>query len=80
MGEVCDLLYVAKTRTTAYHPQGNAQVERYNQTIADIVAKLTDKEEYTNWDEQLPIAVAAYNATEHSTTGFTPNKLCSIER
>ena len=75
MTQVCKLLHVSKTRTTAYHPQGNAQVERYNQTIADIVAKLTDKEEFTDWDEQLPIAVSAYNATEHSTTGFTPNKL-----
>ena len=73
--QVCKLLKVDKTRTTPYHPQGNAQTERYNQTIINIVAKLTDKEEYTDWDEQLPVAVAAYNATEHATTKFTPNRL-----
>ena len=75
LAQVCKLMKIAKTRTTAYHPQGNAQVERYNQSVMDIVAKLTDKETYDDWDEQLPISVAAYNATEHSTTGFTPNRL-----
>ena len=75
MKQVCDLLQINKTRTTPYHPQGNAQNERYNQTIMNIVAKLTDKVEYEDWDEQLPVAVAAYNATEHSTTKFTPNRL-----
>ena len=36
---------------------------------------LVDKDDVDNWDEQLPIAVAAYNATEHATTKYTPNKL-----
>ena len=75
LAEVCRWLQVSKTRTTAYHPQGNAQVERYNQTVIDIVSKLTNKETFEDWDEQVPIAVSAYNATEHATTGFTPNKL-----
>ena len=75
MKEVCKLYNIDKTRTTAYHPQGNAQTERYNQTLINIVAMLVDKDEFDNWDEQLPIAVSAYNATEHATTGFTPNKL-----
>ena len=75
LAEVCRWLQISKTRTTAYHPQGNAQVERYNGTIVDIVAKLTNKDTYDDWDEQVPIAVSAYNATEHATTGYTPNRL-----
>ena len=75
MKEICDHLEIDKTRTSPYHPQGNAQVERYNQTIMSICSKLTDKEHYQNWDEKLPISVSAYNATEHSTTGKTPNRL-----
>ena len=75
MAHICRHLKVEKTRTTPYHPQGNAQVERYNQTMIDIVAKLTSKPEYDDWCEQVPIAVAAYNGTEQATTGFTPNRL-----
>ena len=72
---VCELLQIEQTRTSTYHPQGNAQVERYNQTVMSMVAKLTQKDALDEWDRQLPAAVAAYNATEHNTTGFTPNKL-----
>ena len=72
--EVCKLHKIGKTRTSPYHPQGNAVTERYNQSITDIVAKLVKKEEF-NWDSVLPKAVAAYNSTEHSMTQFTPMKL-----
>ena len=75
MAHICRHLKVEKTRTPPYHPQGNAQVERYNQTMINIVAKLTKKPEYDDWCEQIPIAVAAYNGTEQATTGFTPNRL-----
>ena len=75
MHQLCDLYGIEKTRTTSYHPQGNAQNERYNQSIVDIVAKLVDRETYDDWDLQLPTGVAAYNATEHAATGFTPNRL-----
>ena len=75
MHQVCDLYKIEKTRTTPYHPQGNAQCERYNQSIGQTIAKLVNKDTYDDWDEQLPIAVAAYNATEHASTGYTPNRL-----
>ena len=75
MHQVCTLYKMEKTRTTPYHPQGNAQNERYNQTLMNIVAKLVDKDTFDDWDEQLPTAVAAYNATEHASTGYTPNRL-----
>ena len=75
MQEICNLYGIDKTRTTSYRPQGNAMTERYNQTLINIVAMLVDKDSSDNWDEKLPIAVAAYNATEHASTGFTPNRL-----
>ena len=40
-----------------------------------IVSKLLAKDNFENWDEKLPISVAAYNATEHTTTQKTPNRL-----
>lgn len=39
MKSVCRLLGMEKTRTSAYHPQGNGQVARFNQTVEAILAK-----------------------------------------
>ena len=35
--QVCQLLQIVKTRTTPYHPTLNAQVERFNKTLLQIV-------------------------------------------
>ena len=34
---VCDLLKIHKTRSTAFRPSGNGQVERYNRTLMDAI-------------------------------------------
>ena len=73
MKQMWELYKVKKSRTTPYHPEGNAQVERYNQTIAAMLCTLSD--DYKDWDMKIPLAVSSYNATINATTGFTPNKL-----
>ena len=73
MKHLCILYDIKKTRTSPFHPQGNAQVERYNQTIATMLNTLSD--DYEDWDMKIPLAVSSYNATINATTGFTPNKL-----
>ena len=73
MQQVCQLYNIKKTRSIPYHPQGNAQVERYNQTVAAMLSALT--KDYRDWDMKVPIAVSGYNGTINATTGFTPNKL-----
>ena len=37
MKEVCNLLGIKKTRTTAYHPQCDRHVERFNRTLLQIL-------------------------------------------
>ena len=37
------LLQLAKTRTTAFHPQHNAVIERTNRTVLNMLAKTKDK-------------------------------------
>ena len=73
MRDLLKLYGIHKSRTTPYHPEGNAQVERYNQTIAMMLSVLAT--DYKDWDMKIPLAVSSYNGTIHATTSFTPNKL-----
>ena len=47
------LLQLDKTRTTAFHPQSNAVIERTNRTLLNMLAKTTDKNQH-NWSDMLP--------------------------
>ena len=71
--EFCKLHGIEKSRTTPYHPQADGQVERFNKTLIDLICKLAGQTE--DWDERVPIVVAAYNGTIHDSTGYTPNLL-----
>ena len=42
MCELCSLLGIKKTRTSARHPVVNGMVERFNQTIVKMVKSYTD--------------------------------------
>ena len=72
--EMCELLKIDKSRTTAYHPSGNGQCERQNSTIMNIVHTYARKDP-TNWDVSLHVALMGYNSTCHDATGVEPNKL-----
>jgi len=63
---------IAKTRTTAYHPQGNGVCERVNQTIKQCLRRLQNEQNLSSWDLYLPLAVFAYNTVIYCSTKFTP--------
>jgi transposase InsO family protein len=65
---------IVKSRTTSYHPQGNGSVERMNSTLLQMLRALAESEK-PNWHQHVNKLVSAYNATVHSTTGFTPHYL-----
>ena len=50
VSSLCDHLGIHQTRTTAYHPQGNGQVEHFNRTLEAMLSK-TVQENQQNWDQ-----------------------------
>lgn len=70
--ETCRVLGIDKTRTTAYHPQGNGQVERTNRSLKSLLRAFVDQNIY-DWDILLPKCLLAYRSTVHSSTGQTPS-------
>ena len=71
MQEVCKLLHINKTRTTAYHPQSDGVVERLNRTLLSMLAA-TVHEHPGDWDKKLRLVCMAYNTSVHQSTGFSP--------
>jgi len=72
--EICELLGVDKLRTTAYKPSTNGALERMHRTLNTMLGKIVD-EKQKDWDKHVAYVMTAYNATVHSATGFTPNRL-----
>lgn len=72
--EMCKVLHITKTRTTAYHPQSDGMVERFNGTLETMLSAYV-QENHRDWDKHLPYVMMAYRASEHETTGFSPNML-----
>ena len=74
MRDVCELLGVAKLNTTAYHPQCNGLVEKFNRTLKMMLRKHVDKFG-PQWDRFLPGVLWAYRNTPHDSTGEKPSFL-----
>ena len=69
--EVCSLLGIEKTRTTARRPQSDGMVERANRTIQNMIASyVSDKQD--DWDEHIPLLMLAYRSSVHETLGVSP--------
>ena len=74
MLDVCKLLGIRKLNTTAYHPQADGLVERYNRTLKAMLRKHAARFG-SQWDQFLPGVQWAYRNTPHEVTGGKPSFL-----
>jgi hypothetical protein len=57
--------------TTAYHPQCNGLVERFNHTFAEMLSMFVNSSHF-NWDEVVDHVIFAYTTSRQESTGVTP--------
>jgi len=78
MGEVVECLLrrlgISHLRTSAYHPQTDAQCEHVHFSVHNIITKLID-DKHERWPDLLGTVALAYNATVHTSTGYSPHEL-----
>jgi hypothetical protein len=78
MHEVCDAMGITKTRTTAYHPQCDGQVERQNRTLQDMLVAFCTKHG-NDWDLWLNAVVFAYNTSRQESLQTSPFEVVFLE-
>jgi hypothetical protein len=71
---VCRELGIAKIFTTAYHPQTNGQVERFNRTIIKSLRGYVERRQ-GDWDEYTAAINFGYNCRVHSSLLLAPFEL-----
>ena len=71
MDALCKRLNIKRSKTTAYHPQTNGLVERFNGTLMRSLRKLADERE-DEWDEYINEVSFAYRTSVQETTRKDP--------
>ena len=74
MNEVCRLLSVRRLTTSAYHPQCNGLVERFNSTLKGMLKRLAS-DRPKDWDRYINAALFAYREAPQESLGFSPFEL-----
>ena len=72
--QLCSEFGINQLTMTAYHPQGNGQVEHAHQTLGRMIGKL-EGEFKGQWPKHLQKLTHAYNLTWSTVTGYSPHFL-----
>ncbi|MGH0125867.1 UNVERIFIED_CONTAM: hypothetical protein FKN15_074287 [Acipenser sinensis] len=72
--ELYKLLQIRSIRTSVYHPQSDGLVERFNQTLKQMLRRFVNQEQ-KHWAKLLPYLMFAVREVPQSSTGFSPFEL-----
>src|SRR3954447_16771290 len=67
---LCEKFKVKHKLSSPYHPETNGLVERFNRTLCESLAKVSEKE--NEWDKHIESVLFAYRTAKHNTTKKTP--------
>ena len=67
---LCEKFTIKHKLSSPYHPQTSGLVERFNKTLCETLAKISEKE--NKWDEHIESALFAYRTNQHSIIKRTP--------
>ena len=65
--EVCCLIKTTRAYTTAYHPQTDGLVERFNGTLAESLSMYVNTYQ-KDWDQHLSLILYVYQVLPNGTT------------
>ncbi|KAI2645035.1 Transposon Ty3-G Gag-Pol polyprotein [Labeo rohita] len=74
MADLFRLLRVKQSRTTIYHPQTDGLVERFNQTLKQMLRRVA-ADDRRDWDLMIPYVLFGIRKVPQASTGFTPFEL-----
>ena len=69
--EVCKIINTRSQHTTAYHPQTDGLVERFNATLTEGLSMYVSSNQ-KDWDQHIPMILFAYRVSPNATTGESP--------
>ena len=69
--EVCQLMQIKRSMSTAYHPQTDGQTERMNRVLEDMLRHYVSPNQ-TDWDRHLPMVEFAINNAYQESVKSTP--------
>ena len=68
---VCQIMNTRRLHTTAYHPQTDGLVERFNATLCEGLSMYVSTHQ-KDWDKHLPLVLFAYRVSPNATTCESP--------
>lgn len=71
---LANLFGVERRLISAYHPQSNGQVERFNRSLKDILMKCSG-DAPRQWPAWLDYTMMVLRSTVHSATGYAPHHI-----